>query len=81
MKDEVFKANDQLMLRGEKVHEMENKAQGLAQDCEVAVQRAKKVNKTERKRRGWIYIAIILVILAIIYGIICLYCHSFVFEC
>ena len=42
---------------------------------------AKKVKKTDSRRKVCIYLAIILVVLAIIYGIICMTCQSFVFDC
>jgi hypothetical protein len=81
MKDEVYKANEQLMIRSEKINEMENKAEEMVEESKKLRQGAIKVNKKESKRRIWLYIVIILVILGIIYGIICVSCGSFVFEC
>ena len=81
MKDEVYKANEQLMIRSEKVNEMEKKAVKMEEDSQNLKQGAIKNNKKESKRRICIYLSIILIILLIIYGIICLSCRSFVFDC
>ena len=81
MKDEVYKANEQLMIRSEKVNEMEKKAVKMEEDSQNLKQGAIKINKKESKRRICIYLSIILIILLIIYGIICLSCRSFVFDC
>jgi hypothetical protein len=81
MKEEVYKANEQLLIRSEKINEMENKAEKMVESSETYKIRAIKVNKKESKRKVCVYILVILVILLIIYGIICFSCNSFVFDC
>ena len=81
MKEEVFKANDQLMIRSEKVQEMENKANEMATESEHYKQGAIKVNKSSSKKKLCIFIALFITILIIVYAIICYICNSFVFEC
>ena len=81
MEKRVFKAQDQFLERSDKMKEMENKAVEMAEHSVQFKREAKKVKKTDTKRKVCLYLAIILVILAIIYGIICMFCQSFVFDC
>ncbi len=81
MEKRVIKAQDQFLERNDKIKEMENKAVEMAEHSVQLKREAKKVKKTDSRRKVCIYLAIILVVLAIIYGIICMTCQSFVFDC
>ena len=80
MKDEVFKANEQLLIRGQNVIEMENKA-GELQEAAVSLHKgAKKVKTKEKRCRIWVILAMILLVFIILYIIVCMVC-SWNFKC
>ena len=80
MKDEVFKANEQLLIRGENVIEMENKTRDLQEASSNYRQGAKQVKKKEKKSRIWVILGFILIVLVILYIIIAMVC-SWDFKC
>ena len=81
MKDEVFNANKELHIRGEKLSEMEDKAEKLKDASSSYKQGAIKVRKETSKRKIMIYIGLILAVLVIIYVIVAIACDSWTFDC
>ena len=80
MKDDVFEANEQLLIRGENVVEMENKAGQLEEAASNLQQKAHIVKTKESKCRIWVILALILIALVIVYIIIAMVC-SWDFKC
>ena len=81
MKEEVFKASEELNIREGKLSEMENKAVQLNVASNSYKQGAIKVRKETSKRRIYIYLGLILALLIIIYFIVCMACDSWTFQC
>lgn len=81
MKEEVFKASEELNIREGKLSEMENKAVQLNVASTSYKQGAIKVRKETSKRRIYIYLGLILALLIIIYFIVCMACDSWTFQC
>ena len=80
MKDEVFEANEQLLIRGEKVVEMESKAGQLVEASSNLQNKAHLVKTKEKKSRIWVILGLILLVLIIVYIIIAMVC-SWDFKC
>ena len=80
-KDEVYKVDEELNKRGQKIEDIENKAEKLANDSDSYVKGSKNVKKKETKRKWWYYIAIGIVILIILFFIMRLICGSWTFQC
>ena len=80
-KDEVYKVDEELNKRGQKIEDIENKAEKLAIDSDSYNNGAKKVRKKESKRKWWYYIAIAIALLIIVYFIISIICGNWTFQC
>ena len=88
LKNEIIKMNDQvniarkeLMERGEKVGELENKSNGLKEASVSFKQGAIKLRKSTTKKKIYIYLGLFLSLFIIIYFIIVMACHSWTFQC
>ena len=81
MKEAVYDANEKLLIRGEKIDIMENKAIHLEGTAREYKQGAIKVRKSVSGRRICLYAGIIVLLLVIVYIIISLVCKSWVFKC
>jgi vesicle-associated membrane protein 7 len=80
-KDEVYKVNEEIDERGQKIEVIENKAEKLADDSSNYFNGAKKVKKKESKRKWWYSIAIIIIILIIVYFVMRIICGNWTFQC
>ena len=81
MKDEVIEASGLLNQRAGTMDSMAMKAESLASSSENMRKAAKHVKRFERRKKIYMCIAIILVLLLIIYIITIFACGSFTFQC
>ena len=68
-KEEVFKAQDELIQRGELLNKLEDNSENLVNNSFSFKQGAINVRKTECRRKMW-YIIVLAVVIIIIVGII-----------
>ena len=81
MKDEVFKTKELLDIRGEKMNKTHQAAIELKDQSSSYRIGATNVKKKASCLGKWVYFAIIISLLIIIYFIICLACKSWTFQC
>ena len=81
MKDEVYKTKELLDIRGEKMAITQQNAQNLKDASSSYKIGATNLKTKVSRSRKWIYFAIIIALLIIIYFIICLVCKSWTFQC
>ena len=80
-KDEVYKLDEELNKRGQKIEDIANKAEILVNDSDSYKKAAKNVKKKESKIKWWYYIAIAIIILIIVYFIMRIICGNWTFQC
>ena len=81
MKTEIIEADKLLNIRGEKMNNLNKKAQDLADDSKKMVKLSKTVKKGECMKKHGLKIWILIALLVICYAITCIVCRSFVFDC
>ena len=81
MKNQIIEAQYSLNERGDNINRTSEKASELLKDSDSHKDNAIKVRKAESKKKVWIWVGTIFIILLIIYVLVSIACHSLTFQC
>jgi hypothetical protein len=81
MKTQIIEAQFSLQERGDNINRTSEKASELLKESESHKSNAIKVRKGESKKKVWLWIGTIFIILLIIYFLVSIACKSFTFQC
>ena len=81
VKNQIIEAQYSLQERGDNINRTTEKASELLKESESHKSNAIKVRKGESKKKVWLWIGTIFIILLIIYFLVSIACKSFTFQC